>query len=106
MGCWASIAGVEYSDHGSHSLNIGCGSVQLVAPSEKEKQSVTPLTSQEDRSWLKSEAAVNMNVISETLEVSQALMFWSKADANANISTIDSTLEVSHPPMFWSKAVA
>lgn len=47
---------VEWYDHGLHLVKFGCGFVQQVAQSENSLQKVTLLTSQDDRSWLKTDA--------------------------------------------------
>ena len=52
-------------------MNVGCGSVQLVASTENSAQNFTLLTSHEDKSWLKALALKNMKVMSVTFEVSQ-----------------------------------
>jgi hypothetical protein len=61
-------------DHGVQSVKVGCGSVQLVASSEKSWQYFTLLTSHEDKSWLKALAWENMEFICVTFEVSQSAM--------------------------------
>jgi hypothetical protein len=68
-------------DHGVQSVKVGCGSVQLVASSEKSWQYFTLLTSHEDKSWLKAMAWENMEFICVTFEVSQSPMGSLKASA-------------------------
>ena len=75
-------------------------------PEQNPPQDVTRLTFQDDMSWLKATAPINMSSMVVTLEVSKLVNGWLKATALRNMRYMMVTWEVSKLVNGWLKAFA
>ena len=77
--------------------------INCYLPVHSRHPSCTLDVSQEERSWLKLDAPLNMQIIAVTLDVSQEERGWLKLDAPENMWRISVTLDVFQEERGWLK---